>query len=379
MYPTLYKKDSKGNIQVWEIEVEDKNGQGHIKISSGKLDGRRIVKERVVRSGKNIGKSNETTPVEQAQAEAQSAWQKKKDKDYYESVEEARNAQSVLPMLAHRFDQRGHDIIYPCLVQPKLDGVRCMVYVEDGELVFMSRGGKRYDAMLQHTDLCDELKKIIKNDSILDGELYHHGWSLQRITSAAKKYKEDTLDLQFWMFDYIPDEYKDWGNMRRWAVLITRAEKCVPRNYAKLTKTRTVKEKSFIQKLHDEYVLEGYEGIIIRNAEAPYIFGKRSKDLQKYKEFLEDEFKIVDTYCETNTINGVTLNSICFRCETSNGEVFETRPRGTLEHRAKMWEDRDSYIGKMLTVRYQALTDPNVGNGREVPQFPVGIVIRDYE
>ena len=61
--PILYKKDSKGKIQIWEIEVIEKDGKPFVQTSSGKLDGRRTVKGKFIESGKNIGKSNETTPL----------------------------------------------------------------------------------------------------------------------------------------------------------------------------------------------------------------------------------------------------------------------------------------------------------------------------
>ena len=377
-YKQLYKKDSKGKIQSWKIEVKERDGEGYITISSGKLDGRRTSKARIVRSGKNIGKTNQTTPIEQAQAEAQSAWQKKRDKDYYETIEAAENSNSTLPMLAHKYTERGHDIKFPCSVKPKLDGVRCIINKTNNELSFMTRGGKQYDSLLKNEKLCEYLQIFLKNGETIDGELYVHGWSLQRIVSAAKAYKDDTLLLEFWVFDKMSTLH-DFSNVARYATLITRFEKFNKLKFVKLVENTVISDKDEIKTFHDVYVQKGYEGVIIRNLSGQYVFGERSKDLQKYKEFMEDEFEIVDTYCESNIINKVTINSICFRCKTKDGEVFETRPKGTLADRETMWNNKDSYIGKMLTVRYQAITDEDQGEGKGVPQFPIGITVRDYE
>lgn len=371
MLETLYKKTSKGKIQVWEIEVTDNNGEGHIKITSGQLDGRRTTKERTVVAGKNIGKANQTTPFEQAQKEAQSAWQKKRDKDYHLTIEDAETTVSKLPMLAHKFTERGHDIVYPALVQPKLDGVRCIAARNGNDISFMSRGGKEYSALQDHPELVKALLKYMPDKGTFDGEIYYHGWSLARIVSAVKKVNDDTPILEYWVYD-IPSNlgfYERFKSKYKW-------HGNIPLKYVY---SLTAQGKDNVKTMHDNYVSEGYEGIIIRNKLGPYAWGKRSKNLQKYKEFIDDEFEIVGHYSESNEINGTPIESICFKCVTKDGGPFDCRPKGTLKHRAEMWKDRESYVGKMLTVRYQGLTDNSTGNGRKVPQFPIGIAVRDYE
>jgi len=108
-------------------------------------------------------------------------------------------------------------------------------------------------------------------------------------------------------------------------------------------------------------------------------FGSRSKDLQKYKKFFDAEFKIIGFSAERQNINGVLYECIVYTCETESGDEFNCRPRGTLESRQELYREGQKCLGKMLTVRYQALTDDTQGKGKKVPQFPVGICIRDYE
>ena len=107
---------------------------------------------------------------------------------------------------------------------------------------------------------------------------------------------------------------------------------------------------------------------MIRNMNSPYEF-KRSYNLQKYKFFTDSEFEIVDFKEAT----GNDIGTIVFICQTDKNDIFEVRPQGTREQRKEMFEKGKSYIGKMLTVKYQELTD----DGK--PRFPVGINIRDYE
>jgi DNA ligase-1 len=87
--------------------------------------------------------------------------------------------------------------------------------------------------------------------------------------------------------------------------------------------------------------------------------------LFKYKEFEEAEFPIVDLKPDKD--GGAVL--ICH----NHGAKFRVRCRGTNEHRAKQLADKDLLIGKWVTVRYQTMTPFGV------PQFPVGITLRNYE
>ncbi|MEJ2027139.1 MAG: aconitase family protein, partial [Limibacillus sp.] len=89
--------------------------------------------------GKNIGRSNETTPQEQAEKEARAAWQKKLDRKYSLTPEEARET-VFLPMLAHNWRKQKRYPEFPLDVQPKLDGVRCIAHRDNGKVKLMDFG-----------------------------------------------------------------------------------------------------------------------------------------------------------------------------------------------------------------------------------------------
>ena len=128
---TLYKKAKTGKIQVYTSWTKG----NELFSEYGELGGK-IQESSIVCTGKNIGRANETSPEEQAILEGKAKCQLKKDKGYFETIEEAQTEVVFLPMLAK--DGRKVKIKYPCDAQPKLDGVRCMA--KDGNL--MSRGGK---------------------------------------------------------------------------------------------------------------------------------------------------------------------------------------------------------------------------------------------
>ena len=207
-----------------------------------------------------------------------------------------------------------------------------------------------------------------------DGEIYNHGWSLQRTVSAVKKWDPfDTTQLIFMNYDKVnKDPFEDrFGTPEPDDYDIGTFITTVP--------TTLIHDFDEMERLHDVYVKEGYEGIILRNPQGLYKKGGRSSDLLKFKKFEEDEFEIISTGVEVQTINNDTYNCIMFRCKTKMGAEFNCRPKGTLAYRQEMLEKANTYIGKQLTVRYFALTDSTQGSGQGVPQFPVGIIVRDYE
>lgn len=368
MKKVLYTKDSVGKIRVWKIEVKAVPGEASINTERGIMGGAMVSNTKTITIGKNIGKSNETTPLEQATSEATSIWQNQKDTGYFETIKETETTQVYLPMLAHMFSKRKHDIEYPAYVQPKLDGVRCLVKKISATILhYMSRGGKNYDALQNHP-MTKVLLKRMEIGDVYDGEIYKHGWSLQKITSMVKKFKPETLELEYWIFD-IPKN----GTFEDRYMSAKKPKDLI------FVETNKITSEPEVQKWHDKYVQDGFEGVIIRNRDGQYAFGSRSADLQKYKEFIDDEFEITGWEVEKQNINGEDYKCIVYVCKTKDGATFKCRPRGTLRMREELLKIANKLIGRNLTVRYQALTDDTEGEGKKVPQFPVGICIRDYE
>lgn len=154
-FPILYKYTNTGSIQQWQIIVQGNTFYTIEGIKNGKF----TQSKPTICEGKNIGKVNETTPEQQALAEAQSKWQKKVDKGYSEVL--TKEKKFFEPMLA--FEREKYEKLLftvPTYVQPKLDGVRAIL--KDGKLT--SRNGKQIVS-------CPHLE--IPN-WFLDGELYSH-------------------------------------------------------------------------------------------------------------------------------------------------------------------------------------------------------------
>jgi DNA ligase-1 len=137
----------------------------------------------------------------------------------------------------------------------------------------------------------------------------------------------------------------------------------------KLLPTDVANNLDDVKRLHAEYVADGYEGLILRNKAGLYKVGHRSADLQKYKEFKDDEYKIVGF----KEGDGIEKGCVIWVCETKDKKPFSVRPRGTHEDRAAAFKTASKQVGKKLTVRFQELTEDGI------PRFPVGLAIRDYE
>lgn len=149
-FPVLYNKTSNGSIYKWHIWTDGP----YIKTKFGLIDGKQQLNIKKV-TAKSLGRSNETTPEEQAVIEARSQWKVKLDKGYKENKKDSKQKVDVLPMLAKEYNKHHSKIEFPAYIQPKLDGLRCMAFYQNGELCLISRRGKKFN--LPH--LFTEIKK----------------------------------------------------------------------------------------------------------------------------------------------------------------------------------------------------------------------------
>lgn len=369
---TLYKKTSTGAIQQWTIEAYGSSFVAYIKTTYGQVGGAQQIATEVISEGKNVGKANETTSLEQAYAQAMSQWKLKKRKGYVENIEDARNGsvdESVIlggysPMLAHKFSEQGHKIKYPCYVQPKLDGHRCIAVIQDGSCTLWSRTRKQIFGV-PHIERA--LEKMYPHHLIvLDGELYNHDYKnkFEELSSFIRQTtpKPGHEVVQYWIYDSILD-YETFS-VRNF-IALERAEEYV--DPLVLVDTKLANDEDDLLVAFEDYLGRGFEGAMARNAESRYV-GKRSYDLQKIKEFDDAEFEIV----AVEAGRGKMADKGIFICKTESGDEFKVKMKGELDSLKHILDDPGFYIGKMLTVKYQGLTNKN-----GVPRFGVGERLRD--
>lgn len=378
-FKPLYGLSSKNAVKFWKIYVQIHPEGAEIVTEHGQFGGKIQTARETIRSGKNIGKANETTPFDQACLEAESKWKKQHDKNYNEYHPEESSAgkcnvvsppsTKLLPMLAQKFVERKKNLVWPAFAQPKLNGVRCLVQRVGGKIIYWSRKAKKYKNFNLYMD--QEFLSFMKDGDILDGEMYNHGdLTFQQLVSLIKDEKTPDLEslkkyVKFWNYDR-PDG--DKGFRERFVEHPSLGGRAF--QYIRTVQTLVVKNEDEVKTQQTYYVQDGYEGTIVRSGgDESYRFQYRDNQLQKYKDFIDEEFVIVG--CKEGT--GKDEGKAIFRCTTKYGKEFDVRCKGSDDVRREQWMNRKSYLHKELTVRYQTLSDD------EIPIFPVGITVRDYE
>ena len=402
--PTIYGVDKNGKTKVWTARIyrDELNGFATAEIEYGQLDGKKQTTSREYTEGKNLGKKNETTPLQQCISETRRKWQDKIEKEGYIPTSETQTTQTtqttdtiqttqttdaniaintikVFPMLAHTYEplsskNKKNDIVFPCYVQPKLDGLRCICYMapngssNESKVVAQSRAGAYFETV-EH--ICAELRPILLPNPglILDGELYTADMPFEELAGVIKRKKTSEADMarvqlvKYHIYDVVVDgDYSERHD--RIVGTIPNPDKC---HHLEAVDTRLIHNVNEFKQAFGEYVAAGYEGIMLRNVDGLYRQNYRSHDLQKYKEFVESEYPIVGF----KEADGRDKGTVVWVCATDECRQFSVRPRGTQEQRRQWFQDAPQHVGKLLTVIYQELSELNV------PRFPVGKAIRD--
>jgi len=380
-FPMLYKDDRQ-----WEVwaDIRDGTNESVVVRRYGKRGGKLTTTERKVTTGKNVGKSNETTVFEQACREAGSYWTKQRDTHGYrcdrDTDEELLPIAAAKPMLAKSYEPsndtkpKKRGIRFPCYTQPKLDGVRLVVLRSlnrdsTNSVILRSRTGKEMDhPNLQHIKArCEAVLNRFKPGTVLlDGELYSPDVTFEEIVSLCRNKSAYTSDrLDYHVYDVFLPEAPDTTFEDRLAFL----REHVGPSSLKVVDTQVCESPPDVLRAHKHMTSkQGFEGVMLRNGDGVYVPGKRSDDLQKYKTFLDQEFPIVSIKEGLGKDEGTAI------LECAIGEkTFWVRPTGPLEWRRHLLQDAKNVVGKKLTVCFQEYTDQGV------PRFPVGKCIRDYE
>lgn len=252
------------------------------------------------------------------------------------------------------------------LCSTKLNGVRCLMQFSEGKIHAISRGGKEYN--VPTTLIREALEDFFKEypSVILDGELYNHGHHLQELSGIArlKEWEDRCNILEYWIYD-IADSTKTFEERLEFLMLLKDKLKGI----SKIKVIDHIETNSFreIQDLHNKWVKEGYEGLVARKPNSTYQFGKRGSDMIKVKEYMEQEFEIIDYK------DGLRDEDFCFILQTEDGKPFAAKPIGDRELKNRYLRDIDEIIGKQGTVKFFEWSKEGV------PQQPIFQVVRDYE
>tara|TARA_Y100001938_G_scaffold28830_1_gene38877 strand:- start:196 stop:1371 length:1176 start_codon:yes stop_codon:yes gene_type:complete len=387
--PTLYKLDSKGKTREWNIIVDADSFWTEAGIVGMKMN----TAKPTICKGKNIGRSNETSPEEQAEAEAQAKWDKKRKDGYTQDITKVKDKKFYEPMLAQNYEDRKSEFKYPCYAQPKLDGIRCIIRKEGDEVVARTRNGRVIETIPHVISGLFRLFLTYPN-SILDGELYNHELKddFNKIVSLVRKQKPVRLDsdtdesfkkkeesftealedskkyIQYWIYDApkIADANEDMLFSIRFAHL---SGQLVDAKYVVQVPTYEVLKEEYLTAIYQNQLDEGFEGQIVR-VDAGYE-NKRSKNLLKRKEFQDSEYLVLDIEEGDGNRTGTAKHLVCK--DEKTGKTFNSNIKGNFAYLKEILDNRDDYIGKYATIKYFELTPDGI------PRFPYAMSFRDYE
>jgi len=284
--------------------------------------------------------------------EARAKLDEKRRLGYFYTIEEAERLGGkdfLLPMLAKDFKKELKKVKYPCYVQPKLDGMRALGSDEDG---FMSRTGKAIDT-LSHIELGG------LNGHIIDGELYAHGISFQENMRLIKKHRPgETEQVKYHVYDMVSELPFPQRFLKLQALTQGLA-------HIELVHTARIEGEEDLKYHHQLFISQGYEGTMIRHSEEGYQVNKRSTQLLKYKDFLDEVYECVDVVpSESRPEQGVVV------CKMPNGTTFNCGMKFSHADREEILANKQNYIGKMAEVRFFEYTNGGI------PRFPVCVGFR---
>ena len=359
----LYKRDSKGKVRIWTMQVGFNNeNEAGIRTISGLVDGQKLTSEWNLTEAKNVGRSNATTAKTQAEFEAQAEWTKNVDKEYFVDVNAIDSYTAFKPMLAHDFTKTP---VTSGITQPKLDGIRMVVNTRG----LYSRSNKEIVAV---PHIAEALADFIKDHPTvtLDGELYNHELkdNFQKITSLVRKTVNLGADelaeskelVQYHIYDMFDSANPDMTFMQRYNWIQKNVhlvnKKAVGIHLVPVAICETSEE---IDVMYGEYTQAGYEGQMIRQ-DAVYE-NKRSKGLLKRKEFITEEYEVVEVHEGQGNWAGYAKR---LTLKMPDGTTFSSGIRGS---QAKLKELLENPNIDWATCRYFELSNDGV------PRFPVTI------
>jgi ATP-dependent DNA ligase len=383
-FPPSYKVSKRGKEMVWQISFD---GVNNLETCYGQVDGKIQQKFLEVK----LNKSNRDI-ISQALLKASKKYSDKlkegykaKDPRYQE------NDITFRPKLMKGTEYKpGMDLNFPVATQYKLDGIRSSVRLDKltNKLLMLSYNNNKYTT-LEHISLnLEAFLSLLPVGTVLDGELYNHELpftgkdaSIQSIVRTVNSIHPRIKEIYYYIFDIQTIEPYTYD--QRYTILNNALEAFKARgnvnSYFTLLPSYIANNHDEIDQQHFKFIELGFEGIIIKrinhsnyppeNLDKTLYVNGRTNNIMKYKFFHDKEVKVIDVKEAQGDQKGVAV----FILQDENGNVFNSAAKGELEMKRRWFLDRANLIGKMVTIKYQELSEYGI------PRFPVIKAIRDYE
>lgn len=433
VFPTLYKSDKFNHCRIWSIfirlvkktniqitcndwnkllestiNMENQYLYGKMPqdiiaqtwTETGVVGGKITIHSPTYTEAKNIGKINERSSFQTALILARKEYIKKLESGFKpkEQIDDEFikyiSDDKYFPMTLSDYSNDKDNLVYPLYIQPKLDGTRCIVYLNTNpkkstldNVIMYTRQLHSYPRKYK---LLINLYKILvhfydtKNDTsvYLDGEIYEHGKTLEYITSKARTFTEiNDNDLNFHMFDLFYPQRLCLTFASR-LFIIDMIFKYF--NFDNIFKVKTIlcEDEKTSDDIYKDFLKNKYEGAVYRNILSTYATyldntkAPKSKKCLKRKQLMSNEFKIVDY---TSGKKGNKKGSIIWICENNDKQRFKVTPKGITDKESeKIFIECETDDGFEKKYKNRLLTVIYMPTYRNIPKSAKSVGFRDF-
>ena len=385
---TLYKRNAQGKPLMWRGDIDN-----DVIIVEYGLVGGNLHKELIPVTAKKVNELNSRVAAKRKEgykeltelkdsgvSEFKFAFASDKAKiEYlnaylpkYSTTEEG----FVLPMLAKVLkDNKPFDKIGAMLGQWKINGLRCIIGAEKNNmdlfnpvtLTYHSREGEDWTPKMRWMDeillpkISQELiDMMVEEGDCLDGELYLPGYSVNDINSFVKNTGlPQHYKLQYWCYDACIENMSAKLRCKIREEKIDRSTHCYfvskenhlnnTRQFVILPTWDNIEDIAHATESRDNFISLGFEGLILRNPNSEYQFGKRNQAMFKFKRIDDGKFLIVDIKTEHKRSD---LPLFVLRNDI-NEELFECSINKPQDEQRAILINKDKYVGKYMFVEYR--------------------------
>lgn len=292
------------------------------------------------------------------------------------------------PMLAGAVDFKKQK--YPCLVSPKLDGIRVLGVGGKAMTRSMKEVPNKYVQSIFSSGEFDGLDGEIIVGSPTAPDVY-------RVTNSAIMSVDGEPDFTYWVFD-------KWGGPMPYLERLRGSQKLTgsfvnlsssgPPFSVEAVPHLQVNDESHLLETEKYFLEQGYEGVMVRDPNAPYKNGRSTTNegyLLKLKRFIDAEYEVIGFEERMHNGNEATTDALGHTKRSSHAEnkvgrndlgalvlrqgasEFRCGTGFTDEMRTEIWANRGSYMGKLAKVKSFQI------GVKDLPRFPVFLGWRAQE
>lgn len=287
---------------------------------------------------------------------------------YLPSYRNNENNGNILPMLAKTYTGNVWKKTSCMLGQWKINGLRCFITAYKGDTIFnpvrlrfQSREGIVWNTLTALEDYlfdslsADIIQNMLDDNWALDGEIYLPGYSVNEINHFVKDPNDiHNKLLQFWCYDIaIPEMVQHKRDRIRldikpFTIFDSKDKHLNNKKQLVILPTYHICNDTDAYAWRDKFIDLGFEGLILRNPDVDYQYGRRRVGyMEKFKTKTDGKFEIVDIQPERKR------NLPIITCRNDiNDSTFETRFSMPHDKQEYILNHKEDYIGKFVFISY---------------------------